>query len=188
MSYFIYVIIIVTLISCSSWKESLVSQGNQNDAIENAIIDFVHTCSLRKQDNIFSIEVYIDEENLLGLSVLGGDDMKVFPGPMDKIGTYSNTFPSRYIFKDNKLFYWYDPTYPITLEIVSILSKYNYIDSLNVEETLGLPFFINESKKAAHYYFCKNNLRNYKKVVTNRAMDWYPRPKLDCNKHIMNGK
>ena len=54
---------------------------------------------------------------------------------------------------------------------------------MNVDSFVAIPRLgISEKKKGALYYFCKNNLKNYKKVVTNRAMGWYKQPELECDK------
>ena len=39
----------------------------------------------------------------------------------------------------------------------------------------------NDSDKGADYYFCKNNLSKYKRVVTNIGLGYYKPPKLKCN-------
>ena len=41
-------------------------------------------------------------------------------------------------------------------------------------------FIINDAAKAAHYYFCRDNISNYKRVVTHVATGYYKPPKLKC--------
>ncbi len=181
----ILIIFILLICSCSPWKQLLVSKGGTNETIENAITDFMNTCYLRKNDSVFSVRIYIDNKHTLGLGISGDGENKVFPGPNDKIGSYSKTFPNKYMILYGKLFYWKSDTFShiITEEIVTVLQKYSHIDSMNVDSFVDIPgFTIKEKKKGADYYFCKNNLKNYKKVVTNKAMGWYKQPKLDCDK------
>ena len=39
---------------------------------------------------------------------------------------------------------------------------------------------INDAAKAADYYFCRNDVSNYKRVVTHVATGYYEPPKLKC--------
>ena len=181
----ILIIFILLICSCSPWKQLLVSKGGTNEAVENAITDFMNTCYLRNDDSIFSIRIYIDNKDILGVSIFGHDKDKLFPGSNDKIGSYSKGIPNKYMIVDGKLFYWKSDTLPhiITREMVDVLQKYNHIDSMNVDSFVAIPRLgISEKKKGADYYFCKNNLKNYKKVVTNKAMGWYKQPELECDK------
>ena len=181
----ILIIFILLICSCSPWKQLLVSKGGTNEAVKNAITDFMNTCYLRNDDSIFSISIYIDNKDILGVSIFGQDKDKLFPGSNDKIGSYSKGIPNKYMIVDGKLFYWWSDTLPhiITREMVDVLQKYNHIDSMNVDSFVAIPASgISEKKKACHYYFCKNNLKNYKKIVTNRAMGWYKQPELECDK------
>ncbi|UGU18157.1 hypothetical protein LS482_09780 [Sinomicrobium kalidii] len=179
---YIFIVLVFFLINCSSWKRMLVDKGTQNDAVQNAIIDFLYTSRLSKSDSVFSIYVENIDDNVLGVKV-GGEFNKLLPGPENRIGTKSSDFPSRYIEKEGKLFYWVDSTHILTKDMVSILSKYNHIDSLNVNGFIGIPetsSLIDDSKKVVHYFFCKSNISMYKKVTTNIGMGYYEPPKLDC--------
>ena len=46
-----------------------VSKGNQNDAIKNAIIDFLHSDRFIKGDSVFSISTKNISEDILGVSI-----------------------------------------------------------------------------------------------------------------------
>ncbi|MDR0231502.1 MAG: hypothetical protein LBI82_05220 [Dysgonamonadaceae bacterium] len=90
--------------------------------------------------------------------------------------------PSRYIEKDGKLFYWWDNDYPLTEEMLAILWKYDLLFD-DTKGLVGFPqFSIDEKLKGVHYYFCRNNLSKFKRVVTNIAPGYYKPPKLNCNK------
>lgn len=159
-------------------------RGDNNNAIEIAVNDFLDNCNIRKTDSVFSVNIYIDNEEMLGLSISGTHENKIYLDIKDKIGESSLKFPSHYIERNNKLFYWSlnDSVHIITKEIVDVLSRYNKIDSTFVNDSKAYPeFVIDESIKGAHYYFCKNNLSIYKRVVTKTAMGWYNLPKLNCN-------
>jgi hypothetical protein len=120
-------------------------------------------------------------DNILGISI-GGDYDKLRPGPNDKIGD-KTSLPSRYTEKEGKLFYWDDSTKVLTKEVVNVLSKYNVMDSVNIEGVVELPRFdsANHYKKGVHYYICKNDLTKYKKVTTSIGMGYYDAPSLNCN-------
>ncbi len=84
--------------------------------------------------------------------------------------------PSRYVIEDGKLFYWWDDQYPVTEEMLAILWKYNLL-----QKDLIIPeFSTDDSQKGADYYFCKNNLSKYKRVITSKGIGYYKPPKLKC--------
>ena len=92
-------------------------------------------------------------------------------------------FPITYIENNDKLFYWYSPQHHISYELISVLSKYNLIDSLNVDGFVGISetsSIIDDFKNGIDYYFCNNNFLKYRKVSTLIAFGWYDPPKLNC--------
>jgi len=157
----------------------LVPQGNQNDAIGNAIIDFLHTERLSKEDSVFSVSIDTVSNEILGINILGYED-KLVIHTKNKIGTNHPYFPTNYFERDGKLFYWYDSTNSITDELLNTLSRYNKIDSTYVKGTYELNVVFDDSKKGVDYYFCKNDLTRFKKVRTTIAMGYYDPPKLNC--------
>ena len=172
----------VLLTGCNSWKSTLVADGDENDAIMNAITDFIHTCNLRNKDTIFVINKWIDNDTFLVIGISGTDENKLYPQKkQDTIGGYPYRLPSRYVVIDGKLFYWEDKSIKVSKEIVNVLSEFNAIDSLNYDSLVIFnPYVIIESKKAAHYHFCKNNIKEYKKNISKYAVEWYDPPKLKC--------
>lgn len=176
---YIIILFILFLSSCSAWKASLVSSGDQNDAVRNAITDFLHTEKLSKQDSVFSVSIDTVNSEILGIGILGYED-KLILHPDNKIGASDPSFPTKYIEKENRLFYWYDPTSSITNDLMSVLLRYNKIDSSYVKGNYELSVRFDDSKRGVDYYFCKNNLVKYKKVVTSIAMGYYDPPKLKC--------
>lgn len=181
---YIYIIIFIILGSCSSVKKNMTIKGNLNDAIENAILDLLHSNTFKKEQ-VFVIYTESINSDVYGISFMEADN-KLLPNSNNKIGTNHPYFPTRYIVKNNKLFYWYDSNNFITKDLIDTLAKYNQIDSLNVEKFVGIPktsALINDSKKGIDYYFCKNNLVKYKKIITNKAIGYYKPPTLKCSKN-----
>jgi hypothetical protein len=178
----IVIISISFFAACSALKNNLElkAQGDYNIAVQNAISDFSRSSPLRKKDNAFFVRIENINDEILGVSILGDED-KFYPDSTNKIGTSHPNFPTRFVEIDKKLFYWYDSTHHINIDLINILAKYNKIDSLNVNGLKGIPpTMINDEKKAEQYYFCKSNLLNYKTVRTNIAMGSYAPPKLNC--------
>jgi hypothetical protein len=173
----ILILIVFLVGSCANWKGLLASKGNNDDAIQNAICDFLNSSPLSKDDTTFSISLKEINKEVLGISIYGSTYLKRLVVKDGNTINYSS-LPTRYIEKQGKLFYWYDSTRTVTPEVINIFKKYNHIDTaiLNVY----IPTHINHSKKAEHYYFCRNNLLRYKKIRTKIAMGYYDPPKLNC--------
>ena len=87
--------------------------------------------------------------------------------------------PSRYVIVKGKLFFWQDDNYPLTEETLSVFKRYNILTEV-MERGMLPDFIINDAAKAAHYYFCRDNISNYKRVVTHVATGYYKPPKLKC--------
>ena len=181
LNHFLLIIVALLLECCSSSKDIMVAKGDQNDAVQNAISDYLHTENLSKKDSAFSISIGNINDKTIGVTILGLS-RKLLPTAKDKVGTNNPGFPTRYLEREGKLFYWYDSTHTITRELIAALSKYHCIDSLNVNGFKGIPGAIaGDSKKAVDYYFCKCNLKEYKKVITSIAMGYYKPPKIECS-------
>jgi len=188
--------ILILLGSCATWKGTLVSRGNFNDAVNNAITDFLHTTKLSKKDTMFCVYfpeyenviynrennevVYLPKNEDIFIISVGGADNKIYPREENKVGTYDEIFPTRYTIRDGKLFYWSDTTQVITQEIISVLEKYNHIDFDWRKEYDFPPLVINDGAEGIVYYFCKNDLTNYKKKKADNIRRHYRTPKLKC--------
>jgi hypothetical protein len=161
----------------------MIAKGNENDAARNAITDFLHTGGkLVTNDTVFSVHINNVGDKIV-VRLRGASDFKVAPNSKNKIGTSYAFFPTMYLEHDHKLFYWYDSTHTITKDLIGVLSKYKHIDSLNVNGFVGIPDSSpgNDGyKKPVYYYFCKCNLRKYKKIVTG-ALGHYNSPELGCD-------
>lgn len=177
-TYFIIVFILL-LGSCSSWKTVLVSEGTRNDAIKNAIYDFLNTGKKNKKDSVFYVYTENISQEILGVNILGTYD-KVLISTEDSITFSYSGLPTEYFEKEDKLFYWHDSTKAVTDDLISTFMKYDLIDTMIVNVYIP-PRHIDHSKKGVDYYFCESNLLKYKKVRTRDAMGYYDPPKLNCN-------
>lgn len=64
--------------SCAvnKWQNTLIQKGDMNDAINNAITDFVHTSKWSKKDSIFTVTITdINEENINITIAVADDDV-----------------------------------------------------------------------------------------------------------------
>ena len=209
IKYFILsvTLVIMSFIACGSLKINLIQAGEniKDVVINNAILDFSNSCKLYRSDSVFSVS-FEDSVFLLALDreeshwyrdkvyediVLVSISAHRISAPCEEhcdkfLYTAKTTvgskgkLPSRYIEKDNKLFYWWDDDYPLTEEMLLVLWKYKLLYD-DTEGLIGLPqFTINDTQKGAHYYFCKNDLTRYKRVVTSIANGYYKPPRLKC--------
>ena len=72
--------------SCAvnKWQNTLIQKGDMNDAINNAITDFVHTSKWSKKDSIFTVTITdINEENINITIAVADDD--VYPNSKNKV-------------------------------------------------------------------------------------------------------
>lgn len=190
---YVVLLICVMILSCSTYRNNLIANGDENQAIENAIIDFSNTNRLYRKHQVFQVEFIdtlyrkvhkkIDERNFQWI------DGKPYEGiiainivPMTNEFTYlvsdSLNLPSRYIENKGKLFFWKDREHKVSDEIIEILNKYKVVS----EEELNPIFVIHESQKAVDYYMCRKDFTKYKKVMTNIAIGYYDAPEVECDK------
>lgn len=165
--------------SITKWQDSLIKKGNVNDAVNNAITDFIQSSKLIKNDSVFSVSI-VDENDERIHIVIGVADIDIYPTSKNKVGTYDHFFPTRYVEKKGKLFYWNDTTQFITQEIISVLEKYNHIDYYFSEYPEILVSAHNDGFKGVNYYFCKTDLINYKKSGVSNLSKQYKTPILKC--------
>lgn len=163
----------------TKWQDTLISKGNINDAVNNAIIDFVHTSKISKKDSVFNVTVTDINEEKITITIGVADDV-IYPNMKNIIGAYDNVFPTRYIVINDKLFYWNDTTQVITQEVFFILEKYNHIDYRWKEYPVIVGGVHNDRFKGVVYYFCKNDLTNYKKTGVSNFRKHNKVPTLNC--------
>jgi len=92
---------------CATWKDNMITNGSYNEAIRNAVNDFLHSGNLRKQDSVFSVDVKNIGDTLIGVSIIGSE-AKLYPNEKNKIGSNLPTFPNSFLDMNGKLFFWYD--------------------------------------------------------------------------------
>lgn len=185
---------ILALLIFTAFICSAMSPPVHNSMVETAIADYLK-CRQSKPFDTFilwidEISEYApykinDEVTVIDISPAFH---KVYLTSVDTVG--SIRVPTRHLIKDGKLFYWHDPDYGLTEEMINVLYQFNIADSIALADLFAtqdertdnyIYHRANEkSKKVATYYFCKNNPENYKRVITNIATGWYEPPKLKC--------
>jgi len=177
---FTSILLLILFTNCSTWKQSMISVGDTNDAINNAITDFIHTSRLYKQDTVFDLKI-TNVNDMLVIGIMGKTN-KLFVKSNNKIGTNSDpTFPTNFVIKNGRLFLWYDHNKTISQELKNVLIQYNHLDSVWMKEYDIPPYVVDDGKKGVIYYFCKKNLSIYKKTGSNTIRKHYKIPKLDCD-------
>lgn len=193
--HYVFSIITVFIMSgCAVWKKTLSASGDIDITINNSITDFINTSKLFKVDSVFAIDI-IENEDIYVIGI-GGAVNKIYPYIRDTIGAKNDLFPTKYLIRKGKLFYWNDPEQKITQEIIDVLSTYNAIDldwrdreyniPLNItdgeygENVYIPPMVIDDAQKGIVYYICKNNFAIYKKTGFNTIYYHYKQPKLEC--------
>lgn len=180
---------------CAVWKKTLSASGDVDVAINNSITDFFNTSKLFKADSVFAIDI-IENEDIYVIGI-GGAVNKIYPYIRDTIGAKNDLFPTKYLIRKGKLFYWNDPGEKITQEVIDVLSKYDAIDldwrdreyniPLNItdgeygENVYIPPMVIDDAQKGIVYYICKSDFTIYKKTGFNTIYRHYKQPKLKCN-------
>lgn len=162
-----------------SFKKELIAKGGRDEAIYNAIIDFTNTSSkLYKYNSIFTIKTVEINEEIMVVRI-GKNSMQLLLTDSTITGSIG-FFPSKYFEKDDKLFFWWDDEYPLTDTALNVFKKYNLLQVTENTPIRFPDFVIDDSQKAAHYYFCKNDLTKYRVVMNNKAIGLYKPPKLNC--------
>ncbi len=168
--------------SCAihKWKSTLVSEGYVDEAISNAVTDFIHTSKLYKESDKFWIWIEEKEKTIIVSIILAYDVVR--PTLSNKVGSYDPFFPSRYIEQDRKLFYWNDSTQMLTQDMLSMLEKYDLIDYSYSDQEMYVGGMHNDGMEGMHYFFYKNDLRIYKKSRISNIMKHYKTPVLEWEK------
>lgn len=155
--FLIYLIPFLFSYSCLAQKNGFSSTGDYKTAINNAIIDFMKMSSLQKKDNVFNISFKELNSGIIAVGIIGSHNKFYIDGnkPLTRM-------PTNYIEVNNKLFYWYDANEKDN-NIIDKLKEYNLIEY----DSEIFEYVVDDKKEGVNYYFCKNNLKNYKKQKTN---------------------
>lgn len=175
-------LIIFLIESCVTpkWKINQVSSGDMHNVIDNILTDFIHTSHLVKKDSIYNLLItdFDSETLIIGVSI--PSDI-VHPSYKNKVGTYDPVFPTQYVIKGDKLFYWSDSTQVITQEILDVLQRYNHIDYSWSELPYEVLNIVNDDGiEGVLYFICKNNYINYEKTGISNISKRYKTPVLKC--------
>ena len=189
---FTYLTVLILIISCSTYRDSLILYGNKNQAIRNTIIDFRNSSRIYKKHKVFEVEFIdtlyrkelekIDErnyrwingkpyENIFAINISAMTNKLVY-----SISDSLKYLPNRYIEQDGKLFFWKDDNYELDKETIEIFKKYEVVR----EGGLSPEFVIDETKKAVDYFICRSDFTKYKKVTTSTAIGYFDAPKVNC--------
>ncbi|WP_123902715.1 hypothetical protein [Chryseobacterium elymi] len=159
---YLYLLVLFLPLSCNGQTKGLISKGDYLVAIDNAVSDFSKTSSLLKKDTFFSVS-YKVKTNIIEVNIIGNSNK--FYIDNDKP---LNRLPTNYIESNGKIFYWFDDNQNNSNpNIINKLKEYKLIE-YNAET---IEYSRDDKKKGVSYYFCKNDLTNYKKVKSNISQD-----------------
>jgi len=139
-------LLIITKSCGNAFQNDMAKTGDDTDAISNAILDFSNTSKLYVKDSIYSVS----HEDILQLVENPKEDgsykminaiayqgittvtitqnaLKINQSGTDYKPGLTKSIPTRYIEKDDRLFYWWDFEHPLTQEAVDIYKKYGLI-------------------------------------------------------------
>lgn len=168
-------VLMLSNFSCSSYKGQLISKGNSEDAIQNAIIDFSST-SLFKKGKVFNLYYKSLNDNHHYIMIIESFENKYLYSKGKKIE--ENKLPSRCLEYENKLFIWWDDNYIINAENFNKLDKYHMLKDDDGGWLMFTDQIIDDKKKGVNYFICKNNLKIYKRVITSKGV--ITTPKIKC--------
>ncbi|MGY4384650.1 hypothetical protein ACVWYN_001676 [Pedobacter sp. UYP24] len=195
-------LISLIFIIANSFENSTQAQSidKKQTVIEKAIQNYVNKSRIFDKAKVFRVSI---EDSLFRLGLNNAPDsdgiyryhaVKLFEGifvgitvqdnqfPMSKLGLAYNQgkLPSRYMEIQNKLFIWSDLNYPLTDKTLNILQKYNLVfDSKGGMFTVP-EIFDTKSYKGVYYYFCRNDLTKFKRIISSNAYEFQDFPKLKC--------
>jgi hypothetical protein len=162
-------------------SHSQITKSSRDYAIQIAINDFVALKKLHATDKVFSVkaEELTQNNSILIITIIAKTSNLLLTKDV-KIGS-KGKIASRYIEQDDKLFYWWDDDYPLSQDALSIYGKYGLLQD-DMNGTIKFPdAIVNDARKGASYYFCKDNPEMFKRIITNIATGYYTPPTLNCD-------
>ena len=188
---------------CTTSKNVLQQKKDQASPIEIAIADYSLGNKGITKDSVFEVMIFDslyrmyripgDElsykrnkgkryDGIIGISIMSPSCLTIFvPHAIHqkKGGDWHLSCKEQ----DGKLFYWRDYHHNTTNESRELLKKYNLLHySKNGDSSIAINGYFEPERKATHYYFCRNKLSKYRKVVTDEEMGDYDPPALNCGK------
>ena len=171
----------IAILSCKASKNISLAKGDINDAVQNAIADFLSSKQSHvKKDSVFSIHVANISDDILDIGISGERD-KIALFTKNEVDYDYRFFPTRIYERESKLFYWKDSTISVSKEIINKLYAMNRVDTTIYQKKFP-ERTTDERQKVVHYYFCKKDLTKYQKKRTSIAMNRYEMPKINCKK------
>lgn len=170
--------LLLLFIGCSTWKTTLVRNGDKNDAIRNAIHDYIKSNRHIKKDSTYLVSIRNIDDMVFRVDIAKGLE-KLLVATEDGVNFSHRALPTSYIELDNKLFYWVDSTQKVTDDLIKMLVKYNRLDTMVINSYIPARL-IDDSRDAVLYYFCKENLTRYRKVRTKNTKRNYNQPLIKC--------
>lgn len=169
------IVFLLIIYSCSSYKKLLKEEGTVDDAIENVIMDYYYSNKQEiKTHDVFALEVRKIDNKMYDIIIDYQYNKEVLKSK-DKVGSYSNSIPTKFKIYNNKLFTWNDATQPVNQETLNALYKYDRLDSTFVKLELGqldsenydpVMFRIDEMAETVYYIICRKNIAEFKKLKT----------------------
>jgi hypothetical protein len=125
----VFSIYFLSVANCNSIKNIQENKtANVDEAINFAISDFSKIKKLYKHDSTFWISLYRvpKNDNIVVVEIVGNSIGKLLLTRDVKVGT-KGRFPSRYLVKNGKLFFWEDKDVPLTSEALAVFKQYDLL-------------------------------------------------------------
>lgn len=183
--------------SCDSEKQNLNQSNGSDQTIKTVIEDFSKTEKLYRNNSIFGLakkdvlqlvkksdtvsdEAYKMINNIPYLALthitINVNPISLSEDAKSQIGQKGITIPTRYLVKDNKLFFWWDKNYPFKEDAYKVYKKFGLID--NQSESRNR---YDENPEGKHYYFCGKNNDEFIKVNLKEDLSNYDNAHLICD-------
>ena len=173
--YSILSFLLLLNLSCSSFKGQLKAEGNYEDAIHNAIMDF-SSSRLFKKGSVFKLDYKSLDDNFYYVTIVQDNDNKYLYSKEKKIE--ENILPSKNLEFNNSLFVWWDVEYLINQEVFNKLNEYKLLKDDEGGWIRYLDIVTDDSQKGADYFICKNNLLIYKRIINSSGI--VSKPTVNC--------
>ena len=191
---------ILIFFNCATYKKQFyVGVGDIEQARMNVIVDFINTYKTpkrylqRRQGKPFNVFHFVREktldDNTYLLSILPNNE-SIAMRIEDKVGEIPRDyFPNNYIVKKDKLFLWNDGVTPLQNGVLEVLNKFGVLDSTDIKMDLALlpddfedtrMITIDDRLESFNYFICRNDISEFKKLVTYKSFGYYKLPKLNC--------
>jgi hypothetical protein len=190
----LFLVVMLSIAGCTLPRNVSNPKGGKEAVIQNSINDFTKT-RFFKNGIAFSVSFYKDFKgsklfkqaegtykwtpdksypDIFAVSILN-HSTKFFYNPADT-GKIKTNVPQCILWKDGKLFYWWDEEKPL---VESTINSFRALGLIEENPNL-LEFGTDDSQKAVDYFICKNDYSKYRRKITKLAIGYYKPPKLRC--------